>query len=80
MFHEGVAPALLLCVFHFPLNKLRRLFIHSKSWSSEHGLGGGEPRLAALGAGRGSGGGWWLVVVVVVVGLHRDGGARRGFR
>eukprot|EP01044_Picomonas_judraskeda_P041925 COSAG03_NODE_21342_length_305_cov_1.242718_1_plen_80_part_01 len=27
MFHEGVAPALLLCVFHFPLNKLRRLFI-----------------------------------------------------
>jgi hypothetical protein len=28
MFHEGVAPALLLCVFHFPLNKLRRLFIH----------------------------------------------------
>eukprot|EP01043_Picozoa_sp_COSAG02_P040018 COSAG02_NODE_3205_length_7171_cov_18.044118_3_plen_142_part_00 len=30
MFHEGVAPALLLCVFHFPLNKLRRLFIHSR--------------------------------------------------
>ena len=23
-----VAPALLLCVFHSPLNKLRRLFIH----------------------------------------------------
>ena len=31
MFHEGVAPALLLCVFHFPLNKLRRLFIRSTS-------------------------------------------------
>ncbi len=27
MFHEGVAPALLLCVFHSPLNKLRRLLI-----------------------------------------------------
>ena len=38
MFHEGVAPALLLRVFHFPLNKLRRLFIHSSTTTSSTAL------------------------------------------